>query len=309
MNFFRYIFVASAALFGLSSCQQEDILKGDVRDADDAITFSTSVPDAISTRAGEGDSGSDPSAYYPLTADKLGEFYVTSFLGKQSADQLYFSNTRFFDSNGVINGKKLFSSFPSHPWPVAPIEFYAYYPSVPTLREYARIGANDDNADNPYFLLSNESDGYKLKNFRISSDMRKKVDFITATARKDYDEVAQKADNKDSIQNLEFDHQLCRVEFKAFSDNDAYDYEIMGIRLGNQAMEADYNFNGSDEVIKGENKPYSVKNKQWENIQPSRFEYIFKPGETVAVLPKKTSDAEHAGQIGVATWEEILIYA
>lgn len=318
MKGIRYIPAALGALLWISSCQQEDIQNSVVRTSDDVITFSTTVPSLIPTRDGEG-SGSTDVPDYLLTFDKFNEFRVTSLLGNNSDQKLYFEDT-FRSTAGVKDGKKLFTSATDHLWPRTPVAFYAYYPSLPTLQEYAQGADNADNAENAEnaentdILFSNDPDGYKLKNFTISSDMRKKVDFVTASAKWNYDDTDQKADKKDGTLNLNFDHKLCKVDFEAFSDNDAYDYEIIGIRLGNPAMQADFNFNAPAEETQEEESsgsegsdssdpqeeycPYSKTKDQWENITPGRFEYVFKNGERVATLPKK-GDQEHANSVSI----------
>lgn len=288
MKFVRHIFVTLAMLTWMSSCRQEDIQGGPERSSDDVITFCTSNSDGITTRTDEEVSGDASTDIGLLTYDKFNEFYVTSFLGGRQSGVPYFQNTRFACSESERNNPlKVFTSATPYLWPVTPIEFYAYYPD----RGYDGIKYIPDNSD----------DGYKLTGFEINTDMRQKIDFVAADPiARTYSQVASDVNNHKNTINLAFNHKLCNIEFKAYSDNTQYDYEIVGIRLGNPGMRGNFNFNGkTDETYKATGCSYTIKNGQWENIQPERFEYIFKSGEKVAKLLKKTESQQHAASISI----------
>lgn len=281
MNFIRNIFVALSALLWMSSCQQVDIQGNYERTSDDVITFCTTNYNGNASRADEDADGDEAF----ITYDNFNEFYVTSFLG---ADKIpYFENTCFkYRESDELNTKKIFSSDIPYLWPVTPIEFYGYYP-------------NSDYNENSY-TFENEDDSYKLKEFSISPEMEQKVDFLAAKTKKAYSEVAMDVNNKNNSVHLAFEHELCNVTVEAYSNNTVYDYEIIGIRLGNPGMTGDFNFDADPATSdKEEGCTYSAKNGRWENIRPERYEYIFKPGDKVALLPKKGEDQKRADSISI----------
>lgn len=245
MKYIRHILMTLGCLLWLYSCSQGDSPEGDSRSSDDVITFSVPNTEENLTRS------------YLLKESDLNEFYVSAFIGTDhSADMNYFSNVRYYHKENK-NGLKIFSSDSRYLWPGSDLEFFAYYPSLDTL-----------NAS-----VVNDANGYKLKGIKIPKDITDRHDFVTAHCTREYNDVLN--DEKESkATHLQFNHQFCLVDVKAYSANTNYDYEVAGIRLGNTGMEGTYNFNGS-----------------WEEVTTDRLEYTYKFGEKVAILPKTKEEA------------------
>lgn len=154
------------------------------------------------------------------------------------------------------------------------LKFFAFYPSRETMKEMS--GANSD-VD---YLLKNNTNkkgntityDYRIEKFNVSNDISRHFDFVTATA-----EGSGRA-NSDTGVKLDFEHQLSRIELKAWA-NTVNDIEIAGVRIGCVITQSDFNFAEKP-------KNYAVGDAtlvgNWVGSQKrGNVEYIFREGDTV----------------------------
>lgn len=152
------------------------------------------------------------------TNANLTSIYVTALDGNSTAD--YFANLNFVKgSNGF------FTSSPVYYWPGDDREltFYAYSPSQDELGADVTITA----------------DTKEMANFTVADSIADQVDFITATA------TGTKKANETSGVQLNFNHQLSQIELMARTDNQAYKYEVAGMRIGRAEYMGTFDFGTS----------------------------------------------------------------
>ena len=145
----------------------------------------------------------------------LSSIYVTA-LGETSENDL-FANLQFKKgSNGF------FESSPEYFWPGddSELTFYAYAPSQD------EIGAD----------VTINGTSKKLENFTVAEDISQQVDFITAKA------TGKKSVNETSGVELDFAHQLAQIELRAKTDNTAYTYKVIGMRIGRPEFVGTFDF-------------------------------------------------------------------
>lgn len=245
-----------------AACSSEQMPEVSKQLSGDGIMFSTSLP--LPTRGGD------------LVDDSFSQFFVTSYFGNHEKNDPYFSAETFtYSHDGKNEGERIFA--PANPilWPVTNLEFFAWYPSTDSFYNGADASTR----------IENDADkGFMLKNFEVAPDIKDEIDLVTATKQSEYAEAAT-----DHTVPLEFEHQLCQISVQgvvsASADVEGYDYEIAGIRLGNPNTKGTFNFNG----INGEEEG----NKgSWESTGHNAVEYIFGPGEKVAVLPKFSAEVQ-----------------
>lgn len=146
------------------------------------------------------------------TNANLSEITVSAFLNNQP----------FFNKLPFIKGSdNFFTSDPEYYWPGddSPITFYAYSPAAP--------GGT----------LTLTPDTKNLTEFSPAANIVDQVDFITTDAV-----VGKKSANEASGLELTFDHRLSQIEIQAKADNEAYEFQVSGIRIGQPVSKGSFDF-------------------------------------------------------------------
>lgn len=152
----------------------------------------------------------------------LHEIRVTALLGTG----VYFDQEDFAEQPGAT----VFSSKNEYFWPsLDALEFWAYAP------------ADLNGSDGVNVVIGNDANK-RIENFVPSADIASHKDLIVAHAQ------GARAQYEDAGMPLEFEHKLAQIEVLAKSDNEIYDFEIAGVRVGSVAGEGTYYFgaNGTD---------------------------------------------------------------
>lgn len=223
--------------------------------ADGKIYFKTSLNDLVS-RADD------------MTLDRLESFQVTCFntgdIKKDADDFLspYFEDATFIRRLSPSTGVTYVSSPDEGPraWPEKGglLKFFAFSPSRTVM-------ATLSGADRRYYFnlinTSTETDSkvstaYRLGPVRVSADISKQFDLVTAEASgerwKDFNNGVE----------LAFRHQLSQVELKAWGGGGDFNYEIAGVRLGNPVVEGTFIFcDDADPSLAGQWEPAEVTTK------------------------------------------------
>lgn len=159
-----------------------------------------------------------------ITNSNLSSIEVTAFMG----DNVYFPTLEFSKGSDGF-----FTSTPEYHWPGDDTElaFYAYAPAQPGGK------------------ITIDSNVKTMTDFSPAADLGKQVDFITSYA------TGTRSANEGSGVELTFNHQLSQIEIRAKSGNDAYTFEVSGIRIGEPVSEGAFDFGtsawtlGSDKTI------------------------------------------------------------
>ncbi len=222
MNAIRFTYLAIGATLLLASCAKEEASELGIQTGDNRIYFRTFLPE-ITSRA------------QTISKENLNEFHVTVF---NPADSDQNDSLHAFINDEVVikdSDSELFSS-ENCKWPRKgkdnkELTFFAYYPKLneeATLKNATTISGSNVNFD------------YKIKDFRVSEDISKQVDFITA-----YTTGSVKANLLSGI-NFNFKHQLSRIEINAKGTNKSCKIEIAGIRIGGIYTQGTYNFKAEE---------------------------------------------------------------
>lgn len=272
-RYYYTAFLLLTALMLFSCSQQEEPLRIGSDDGSEII-FTAGLP-GVESRSEFSDKGSLD-----------GGFHVTAFCPEDESKIDGSGNMRaYFDYQLVTKTPGMGDAFRSEMcrWPEntgkkeGTLKFFAIYPSLEVLRE--RSGGNESN-----FNLKNTSTKkgntitykYVMEKFKVNRDISRHADFVMATAQENrknglYSGVA-----------LKFEHQLARVDFKAWGNPTAYDIEIAGIRLGNVYTECNLDFTLKPNISYAAKD--STQNGQWlKTPAPTRgvVEYIYREGESV----------------------------
>lgn len=149
----------------------------------------------------------------------LNEIRVTALLGSG----VYFDQEDYAEQPGTA----VFSSTHDYFWPTLDaLEFWAYAP------------ADLNGSDGVNVVLGNDANK-RIENFVPASDIASHKDLIVAHAK------GARAQYETTGMPLDFEHKLAQIEVLAKSDNDIYDFEITGVRVGSVAGEGTYYF-GAD---------------------------------------------------------------
>ena len=257
----------------LFSCSQEEPLRVD-EDGDLEIVFTTGLP-GIETRSESFVTGSLNDG-----------FRVTAFCPEDESTIDGSGKIReYFDYQLVTRAPGMGNAFRSEMcrWPEnkvtkeGTLKFFAFYPSCEELRE--RTGGNEDN-----FKLTNSTTKkgttitykYVMEKFKVNRDISRHVDFVMATAQEN------KKNGLYSGVALKFEHQLARVDIKAWGNPSTFDIEIAGIRLGNVNIESNLDFSLKPNISYSAKD--STQNGQWlKSPAPIKgvVEYIYREGEPV----------------------------
>lgn len=196
--------------------------------SDEPVDSANLRENAISFRSSMGTRASE------ITNANIKEINVAAFLGGSQ----FFNNTRF--SKGSDN---YFTSTPEYNWlgDDSELTFYAYAPS--------NVGGT----------VTLTPDNKTLTGFSPAADVAEQVDFITASA------TGKKSTNEKTGVPLTFDHRLVQIEVLAKTDNEAYTYEVTGVRVGEPVAKGDFDFTtagwklASDKAIYDETYTTPVK--------------------------------------------------
>lgn len=290
----------------LMACAQDD-MPAVAGDGDDpGIVLRVSLPDAEAR-----------SSATTAVADINGGFYVSAICPEDNASagnvlEPYFSDKHAMPMDGMDGYFGIFDDASSEPyvWSTTRhgkqgmLKFFAYYPSGEALKEAAGVPSDSNN-----FGLKNYSTkqggtvtyDYRMENFKISADISRHIDFVTATA-----EGSRRANGDTGVGvNLAFEHQLSRVALSAWG-NTTSDIEIAGVRIGRAITESDFNFAAQpNNLASGDN----TVNGKWVTPQVRDcVEYIFREGDTVVKVGSgnHTSAAASVSIMGNGGWAMVI---
>ncbi|MDE6548574.1 MAG: fimbrillin family protein, partial [Muribaculaceae bacterium] len=234
-------------LIAVSGCSQEDVArKGN--ESGGRIEFNASLPE-VSSRASE------------LNTASLKDIEVSAFTVGSSSETPYFVN-KTFSKNG--NTGKYVCYDPQCIWPNNNdlLRFAAF---APTLDEILTAGGEAS------------STGDKLTSFNVPRDIAKQFDFVTSIA------TGRLLDNEGTGISLKFQHQLSRIELKAWGNSASYNLEIAGVRLGGIGTGGTFNLTAQASATD------PTQAGVWESVTKGSVEYIFRDGDAIVILDKTES--------------------
>lgn len=236
----------SYTLLGLiliaGSCSHEDVYRGSTREPGGPIEFKASLPE-VSTRATE------------IKTETLNEIQVNAITVGQSSEYPYFIDKTFSRNSET---RKFVSYDPACIWPNNNdlLRFTAFYPSSTT------IGGKETES------------GTKITGFKVPKDIAMQFDFVTAIAS------GRLLDNEETGITLKFQHQLSRIEIKAWGNSSSFDVEIAGVRFGGIGTGGSFSFMAQKDAT--DTKQAGV----WESVSKGSVEYIFQNGDEIVTLDK-----------------------
>ncbi len=277
MKNYRYYYTALLLLpaFMLFSCSQDEEPLRVEADGDSKIVFTAVLP-GVETRSESSVTGSLDDG-----------FHVTAFCPEDESTINGSGNMQaYFDYQLVTKTPGMGNAFRSEMcrWPenkgtkAGTLKFFAFYPSIEVLRERADVG-------NSNFTLKNSSTKkgttitykYVMEKFKVNRDISRHVDFVMATAQEN------KTNGLYSGVALQFEHQLARVDLKAWGNPTSYDVEIAGIRLGNVFTESGLEFTHKPGISYAAKD--NTQNGRWVTPQTRGVvEYIYQEGESVVQI-------------------------
>ena len=295
LSYITILFLSAASM---SSCSQDDMPGSHLAD-DNLISFQVSLP-GVNSRSTDKDilgalaSGFDVTAFCPedeslINADGTLHEYFSEQRVSQDGDGKFRSDLCRWPGNvGEKQGR---------------LKFFAFYPSRRDLRQSV-----DEGESSARFALSNHSSAsnydYRLENFKINRDIARHVDFVMASAD------GTETDNLFSGVNLNFQHQMTRVALSAWGNNDSYNVEIAGVRIGRPVTEGTFSFSAMpDAPEEGDN---SVGD--WlldESPKRDCVEYIFREsGDVVIPIDGRNNNSENAASsiMGNGGWSMVIPY-
>lgn len=267
MKIIRVTYFALATLLSAVSCSKETAEPTVIDWTDGEIHFRPSLSDVASTRAQD------------MTLDRLESFQVTCFNAdvRKSDDKgivmPHFENAAFI--RYISNYEISYIPAPGEEdceWAGAydRLRFFAFSPSCGEMATSNPLV--DSSNRESCFTLSNSSKetgsslaiDYRLNRLMIDPDISRQYDFVTADAE------ARWRDHYIEPVELNFRHQMSRIELRAWGASSLYDCEIAGVRIGNQLTEGDFVFCSSDDQT-----PYG----RWEidrNVRKDKVEYTYR---------------------------------
>lgn len=253
-------------MFFSDSCSQDDmgVSRDDVGHG--RIEFTSSLPE-ITTRASE------------VKSNTLDSFHVSSFFISTSPSTAYFQYKGF----GKSDSGKFISSDPECIWPNNNdlLRFAAFAPSCEDMRQAGGFG--DDGFILPLLTIGDGmgSVDYRLSDFRIASDIASHFDFVTAIGS------GRLVDNSDGV-DLEFHHQLSRIELKVWGTSPSYSLEIAGVRLGCVGVGGDFSFTSQTDTYDSEDSTGASSAGRWTYVALGNVDYIFRAGDKIVVLDRNS---------------------
>ncbi len=208
------LFLMAMSAIALASCSE-----------DEPVSVRQETNEAISFRSGMGTRATE------TTNANLDKIYVSAVAEDSTSAKSVDSKTLYFDSVEFDKGADSFftaANGKTYNWlaPTQQINFFAYAPSQDELG--ADITMKDDNS------------GLTLQSFKVADDIADQVDFITANAS------GTRKDNEASGVELTFDHRLSQIEVRAKSESDAYNYKVIGVRIGRPQTTGSFDFNTNE---------------------------------------------------------------
>lgn len=169
-----------------------------------------------------------------ITNADLSSISVTAFLG----DAVFFDATEFTKGSDGF-----FTSTPEYYWPGddSELTFYSYSPV------------------NPGGTVEISTAAKTMTGFSPAAEIADQVDFISVMA------TGKKSANEDAGVELEFSHRLSQIELQAKTDNEAYVFQVTGVRVGQPVSTGDFDFTtsawtlGTDKAIYTEEYATPVK--------------------------------------------------
>ncbi len=265
-NYIKPIYISGALLL-LSSCANEEIPMGK-EVGGERIIFRTSLPQVVSR------------AEILLKEKDLPYFRVTAF--NPADEELVSENvlTEHFKYKriDVLESTDKYSSeeclWPAQGRESDEVTFFAFYPELydgADLENKTTVAGSTVNFD------------YKLTDFKVKSEIREQVDFVTAYT------TGNMAAHQFSGISLPFQHQLSRIEVKAWSKNQSCNIEIAGVRIGGAGVKGTFTF-----------KP-QPNSGEWD--APSErgiVEYIFGEDDEIVKLHKGVAaTSSEAGAVSI----------
>lgn len=247
----------------LSSCQQEETPDVILPANDRRIVFRASLPE-LSSRA-------------EVVTSNLPSFNLTAF---DESDDTYKEDdgtlTEYFSDELIeekATGTEMFVSDQCI-WPKPGQEddllhFFAYYPELPTSAKLE----NTSTAVGDQTTI-----GYKINDYTIAENIADQIDFITAYTTGTMDL------NQFSGINLEFKHQLSRVEVMAKGSSKTFKLEIAGVRFGEMPTQGNFTFQMVGDA------------GSWTDTKEKKvIEYIYGPGDKIVSINNSTTEASIMG--------------
>lgn len=273
----KLIYIALGALVLLPSCSQDEPTERELRGDDTPIYFRSYLPSVTQSRA------------TVVNSDNFANCQVTGFnpddVGLIDSDKNilmpFFSDICFYKNDeGNFVAREEDEVF----WPRAnnKLHFFAYYPSVASMRETLEEDEDCFTLLNSSSTLSNGKAvfDYRLEKFIVAPEIADQVDFVTAYTS------ASLSETGNSGIALDFKHQLARVEISAWGANEKYDFEIAGVRIGNPLTKGDFNLS----ALMTDNSLTPL----WRNIgTQSVVQHIFAPGESIALVGSGNHESEN----------------
>ncbi len=232
--------------------------------SDEPVDTAKSGDNAISFRSSMGTRSTE------ITNANLSEINVAAFLG----DSQFFNDTKF-----TKGSDSYFTSTPEYNWlgDDSELTFFAYAPS------------------NPGGTVTLTPEAKTLTGFSPASNVADQIDFITANA------TGKKSTNEQTGVPLTFDHRLVQIEVLAKTDNEAYTYEVSGVRVGEPVSKGDFDFTTNDWTLGTEKSIYDetyttpVKlGSAAQSVMGSEGAVMILPQQLTAWDP--TNDASNASQ-------------
>ncbi len=265
MNFpIKSTYLIIGAALTLSACSQEDIPpRGDVES--NRIVFSTSLP-GLSSRA------------EVITADNLTHFFVTGFDRDDQTKVVGGIMQPLFENENVDTpaGVTQYSS-PNCIWPDPGKEsdvvtFFAFSPGPDEIS-----GAELINMSRNGFF------DYNFSGYTILDSIANQADFVTGWT------TGTMADNLFSGVTIPFQHQLSRIQIKAWSEHQSCDIEIAGVRIGGIYKTANFHF--TNDATGG----------HWgEHSNKGVVEYVYTKGDkVVSLLNGSASTSTEEGALSI----------
>lgn len=190
-----------------------------------------------------------------LTNANLTQINVTGLMG----DEVLFYGTDFIKSEDGF-----FQSTPEYYWPADDSEmtFYAYAPS--------QTGAT----------VSIGKDSKTMNDFSPAATMADQIDFITSTA------TGKKSTHETTGVELTFDHQLTQIEVQAKADNEAYTFEITGVRIGQPVSRGSFDFTANTWTLGSDKAIYEETYSAGKTLTPDPVSVMGEGGNAI-LLPQQ----------------------
>lgn len=248
------IYALLGILLVTSSCSQEYPERGGVHESRGRIEFMASLPE-ISTRATE------------LTIEALDSFKVSAFIVDKFSDRLYFTDKTFIRNKET---QKYVCNDTACIWPNNNdlIKFIAFVPSCNDMRDSGGAATLTGNL---------------ISGFKVPQDIASQFDFMTANA------LGRLIDNEETGIALKFQHQLSRIQLKAWGNSDSYDLEIAGVRIGGVGTGGEFSFSAPEGATNANQEG------EWESVSKGYVEYIFGAGDKTVMVNGSTANPGSAG--------------